>query len=160
MSYPPPMDKQPEEPYGQQPYGQPYGQSQPYDQQSYGQQPYGQQPYGQQPYGQQPYGQPPYAQPYGYGFGGPPDHPQATTVLILGILSLVLCQLCGPFAWVMGGKVLKEIDQSGGTIGGRGNAKAGYVCGIIGTVMLIAFLALLVVYIIIIAVAVGSSNSY
>ncbi|WP_232541868.1 DUF4190 domain-containing protein [Nocardia bovistercoris] len=138
MSYPPPMDK--------------YGQSDP----SYPQQPYGQQPYGQQPYGQYP--PQPYAQPYGYGYPPPPDHPQATTILILGILSLVVCGLCGPFAWSMGSKALKEIDAAGGTIGGRGNVKAGYICGIIGTVFLILAVLFVILYIILIVVAIGASS--
>ncbi|MET7770822.1 DUF4190 domain-containing protein [Nocardia sp. NPDC005366] len=143
MSYPPPMDKyEPEQPYGQQPYGQ---------------QPYGQQPYGQPPYGQPLYGQPPYGAPY--GFAQPPDHPQATTILILGILSLVVCGLCGPFAWSMGGKALKEIDASGGMIGGRGNVKAGYVCGIIGSVMLIISLVIVILYFVVFAIVIGASSS-
>ncbi|MEV0295756.1 DUF4190 domain-containing protein [Nocardia sp. NPDC050710] len=145
MSYPPPNDK----------YGQP--------EQPYGQQPYGQQPYGQpQPYGQQPYPPQPYGQPYGYGspYGPPPDHPQANTILILGILSLVVCGLCGPFAWSMGSKALKEIDASGGTIGGRSNVKAGYICGIIGSIGLIIGIVIVILYIILIVVAVGSSSTY
>lgn len=84
-----------------------------------------------QPYGQTP---PPYG--YGYGYAPPRDHPQATTVLVLGILGLLLCQVLAPFAWIMGGRVLREIDAAGGAIGGRGSVNAGRICGIIGTVML------------------------
>ncbi len=58
-------------------------------------------------------------------------------MLVLGILSLVLCQLLGPVAWIMGKNALKEIDASGGGIGGRGNVKVGYICGIIATVLLV-----------------------
>ncbi|WP_225726049.1 MULTISPECIES: DUF4190 domain-containing protein [unclassified Nocardia] len=65
------------------------------------------------------------------------NHPRTTTVLVLGILSLVLCQLLGPVAWIMGKNALKEIDASGGGIGGRGNVKVGYICGIIATVLLV-----------------------
>jgi TRAP-type C4-dicarboxylate transport system permease small subunit len=65
-----------------------------------------------------------------------PNHPQATTALVLGILSLVICGLLGPFAWSIGAKALREIDASGGTMGGRGSAVAGKVCGIIGTCLL------------------------
>jgi hypothetical protein len=91
--------------------------------------------------GQPPYGQPPNA-PVPYGAPMPaygpiaPDHPQATTVLILGILGLVLCQLISPFAWVMGNRVIREIDASGGTVGGRTNANAGRICGIVGTALI------------------------
>jgi hypothetical protein len=83
---------------------------------------------------QPPYGTPP---PYGYGYPVPPNHPQATTILVLGILGCVCCSPCGPFAWVMGHRALKEIDSSGGTVGGRGRVLAGYICGIIATVLLI-----------------------
>ncbi|MFI6871374.1 DUF4190 domain-containing protein [Nocardia sp. NPDC050406] len=73
----------------------------------------------------------------GYGYGPPQDHPQATTILVIGILSLVFCQILGPVAWIMGSKARKEIDHSGGAIGGRGNVTAGWVCGIIASCLLI-----------------------
>ncbi|GAB2647914.1 hypothetical protein GCM10027088_26640 [Nocardia goodfellowii] len=161
------MDKsgQPEQPYGQQPYGQqPYGQSDPHaqqPQQPYGQsdpyaqqQPYPQQPYGQQPYGQQPYGAAPYGAPYGQQ-----EHPQSTLVLILGILGVTLCGLCAPFAWFMGKKAMDEIDASGGAMGGRGKAQAGFILGIIGSV-LIALSIIFVVFAIVIGAFGASSTSY
>lgn len=118
--------------------------------------PYEQQPYQQQPY-QQPYQPSPYQQPYYPQYGPPPDHPQATTALILGILGLVLCQVLGPFAFVMGRKAMREIDASGGTLGGRGNAQVGYVLGIVSTVLLGLVAVLLVVYIVVIVVAIAST---
>jgi uncharacterized membrane protein YjgN (DUF898 family) len=86
-------------------------------------------PPGQPPYGSYPpnqYGAPP------YGFAAP-EHPQATLVLILGIVGLVACQLVSPFAWVIGNRVVREIEASNGQIGGRSMALAGKICGIIGT---------------------------
>ncbi|HLS77996.1 MAG TPA: DUF4190 domain-containing protein [Nocardia sp.] len=94
---------------------------------------------------------PQYGNPY-LPYGAPQDHPQATTVLILGILGLVLCQLCAPFAWWMGARVQKEIEASGGMMGGQGSAKAGYICGIIGTILLALYVlgfALMIVFMII-----------
>ena len=45
--------------------------------------------------------------PGGYGAAGvPQEHPKGTTILVLGILSLVLCGLLGPFAWNMGNQAL------------------------------------------------------
>jgi hypothetical protein len=111
-------------------------------------------PEQQPPYGGYPpnqYGAPPYG-----GFV-PPDHHQAVTVLILGILGLVLCQLISPFAWVMGNRVVGEIDASGGQLGGRSTANAGRICGIVGTV-LFGLGLLFAVVVIIIAVA-GVSTS-
>jgi uncharacterized membrane protein YjgN (DUF898 family) len=74
--------------------------------------------------------QPPYAAP-------PPNHPQAITVLVLGILGLVVCGIIGPFAWVMGNRVVGEIDASHGTVGGRTEANIGRILGIVATVLLV-----------------------
>jgi hypothetical protein len=64
---------------------------------------------------------------------------------VLGILGLVLCQVVAPFAWVTAKRTLDEIDASGGRWGGRGQAQAGYVLGIVGTVILgLSFVALVV----------------
>jgi uncharacterized membrane protein YjgN (DUF898 family) len=99
-----------------------------------------------------PYGGYP-AQPYAYP---PRDHPSSTTVLVLGILGLVVCQVLSPFAWVMGNRVVREIDASRGQLGGRSAANAGRICGIIGTALL-ALSALLVVLFLGLAVA-GTST--
>ncbi|MEU1209037.1 DUF4190 domain-containing protein [Nocardia sp. NPDC005825] len=117
-------------------------QSQGYDKQQPG--------YYQQP-GYNPGYQPPvpgYYPPGGY-YGQPvPDHPQAVTVLILGVMSLVFCQLLGPVAWIMGGKARREINESNGMIGGSGMVTAGWICGIVGTALIaltIAFIVLMVI---------------
>lgn len=84
------------------------------------------------------------------GYHPVPDHPQATTALVLGILGIVLCQVLGPIAWWMGKKARDEIDASGGALGGRGNAQAGYIMGIVGTVLLvISVLVLLFVVVVV-----------
>ncbi|MBF6175469.1 DUF4190 domain-containing protein [Nocardia blacklockiae] len=96
---------------------------------------------------------------YGYPPYQPPEHPQATTVLILGIVSL-LCGLVGPFAWVMGRRTLTEIDNSGGMYGGRTNAQVGYVLGIVSTVLVLFSLLLIVGYIVLVVVfAIGASST-
>lgn len=75
---------------------------------------------------------------YGYG-GTPAEHPRGTTILVLGILSIVCCGLfTGIPAIVMGKKALAEIDaQPPGAISNRGSVKAGYICGIIGTALFV-----------------------
>jgi hypothetical protein len=95
-----------------------------------------------------PSGPPPFPPPGGYappggygppgygGWPGPIDHPQGTTILVLGICSLVICQLLGPVAWVMGNTALREIDAEPGRYAGRGTVQAGRICGIIATVLL------------------------
>lgn len=102
--------------------------------------------------------EPPY-QPYYPPYRPPPDHPQATTALVLGILGVVVCQVLGPFAFVIGRKAVREIDASGGMLGGRGNAQAGYVLGIVGIVMLGVFALFLLVNIVVFVVAIVSTSN-
>ena len=61
------------------------------------------------------------------------DHSQATTVLILGILSIVCCQLLGPVAWTMGNNYVNTCLVEG--VEPQGTGVAGRVLGIIGTVL-------------------------
>ena len=82
----------------------------------------------------------PYNQPLGYQNPADPVtrqlQSQASTALVVGILSLVLSGcVCGPvglglgiWAWVTGGKVPEGYPFSG-------QARAGMICGIIGTVL-------------------------
>ncbi|MCB1031991.1 MAG: hypothetical protein KDA95_11670 [Acidimicrobiales bacterium] len=112
------------------------------------------------PYGQpsSPYGYPPnpYGAPQG-GYGYPIEHPQGTTVLVLGVLSLVVCGVLGPFAWSMGNKTLKEIDVSPGAYSNRGSVQAGRICGMIATVIL--GLGVLVFVLFFLAAILGSASS-
>ena len=111
-------------------------------------------PPGQPPYGNyppNPYGAPP------YGFAAP-DHPQAVTVLILGIVSVAVCGLVAPFAWVMGNRVVREIDASNGQVGGRSQAQVGRIIGMVYTCIMGGLIVLglvgLVVFLII-----GAANA-
>jgi len=63
--------------------------------------------------------------------------PRGTTILVLGILSLVLCGLLGPVAWAMGNEEMRRIN--GGQVDPmtRGNVTAGRICGMVATVLLI-----------------------
>jgi len=85
------------------------------------------------------------------------DHPRATTAMILGILGLVLCQLVGPFALVIGRKAVREIDASNGMLGGRGQATAGWIMGLISTILLA--LSIVVVVVAVIAAIASSDTS-
>lgn len=91
-----------------------------------------------------------------YGYGPPANHKNATLALVLGIISLVICGFVGPFAWVIGKRAMDEIDASGGRLGGRGMAQAGYILGIIATVLLAIGI---VVVVVLFAFAAGSGNS-
>ena len=59
---------------------------------------------------------------------------------MLGILGLVLCPICAPFAWALGRKAEIEVDASGGMLAGRGEATAGKILGIITCVLYAVFI--------------------
>ena len=71
---------------------------------------------------------------------------QATTVLVLGILSLVVCQILGPIAWVMGNNELAGIDAGRRPPQNRGTAQAGRILGIISTVLMIIGVVILFIF--------------
>jgi Domain of unknown function (DUF4190) len=110
------------------------------------------------------YGGAPYGAPQGGAFPNYPypqpqaDAPGATTALVLGILGIVVCQILAPFAWDYGNRALEEIELSGRTLGGHGNAKAGQILGIIGTILL-GLVLVYIVFIIILAAGLSSSST-
>lgn len=111
---------------------------------------------------EQPWAQPgatPYgaghAQPYGYA-PALPEPPQATTVLVLGILSLLLGGITGPFAWVMGSKARRQIAS--GQYAQSSLLTVGWVLGIIGTLYLVVMVALVVFTLIVFIIALNQSG--
>jgi len=60
---------------------------------------------------------------------------RGVAVLVLGILGLVLCFICGIIAWVMGNNDLREIQAGRMDPSGLGLTKAGRICGMIGTIL-------------------------
>jgi len=91
----------------------------------------------------------------GYSPVPPANHPRAVLALILGIVGVAICGIAAPFAFVISNNAMKEIDASGGTIGGRGMVQAGKILGIIGMVFLVIGV---IVGIISLAGGLGSSN--
>lgn len=93
-----------------------------------------------------PGGQPPPPPGYQpYGVGQQMEHPQGTTILVLGILSLVICGVLGPFAWSMGNKALREIDSNPSVrYSNRGNVSAGRICGMIASILLVLGIGLFI----------------
>ncbi len=73
----------------------------------------------------------------------------ATASLVLGIIGVLLCFICAPFAWSLGRKAERAVDASGGALGGRGEATAGKILGMIGTglmvIGIIVFIALIAI---------------
>jgi hypothetical protein len=93
-----------------------------------------------------------------------PDHPSATTAMVLGIISLAGVVFCGgltlilsPVAWVVGAKAVREIDATPGRYSGRDRAQSGKIMGIIGTVLLI--LGVIAIILFVAVFAVSGSNS-
>lgn len=114
-------------------------------------------------YGSPPPPPPGGAGPYGgtgpYGDAGrwPTDHPQGTTVLVLGILSLVVCAPLGIVAIIMGNTALKEIDASPGSYSNRQTVQIGRILGIVGTVLLvITVLFVLLIFVVAMGTATAS----
>lgn len=65
-----------------------------------------------------------------------PRSQKATTVLVLGILAIVCCQVFGPVAWYLGRQELASIRQGSVSSLDEGVVKAGMILGIIGTILL------------------------
>lgn len=87
---------------------------------------------------------PGYPQPApGYGYAAsPPTDGMAIAALILGIVSIpgICCYgivglAAGITGVILGRMSLRKINASGGTIGGRGLAQAGWICGLVGAVL-------------------------
>lgn len=125
------MSEQPNDPTRPNPQAAPYGSPPPY----------------QQP-PEQPYAQPgePVTQPYPQGYpqpypgqsyaGGYPEASQGVLALVLGLVGLLVVQLVAPFAWVVGAREVRAIDEGRRDPRNRGLGQAGMVLGIIGTVIL------------------------
>ena len=82
---------------------------------------------------------------------------RATTVLVLGILSLVVCAICGPIAWVMANKDRAQMNAGLMDPSGLDQTKAGRICGIIGTVFLILGAIGMVIYAIFVGIVLAGA---
>jgi hypothetical protein len=135
--------------YGQNPPG--YDQSPPgYDQTVYDQRQAG---YDQNPsgYGRDPGGYSP--APYGQGYSSTAgDHPQGTTILVLGIVGIFFT-ICAPIAWYLGSRALKEIKASGATYNNQQQIVIGRTLGIIFSILAIIGLVIGIFFVIIAFVA-------
>ena len=60
---------------------------------------------------------------------------RGVVVLVLGILGLVCCLICGIVAWVMGNADLAEMDAGTMDPEGRGLTQAGKICGIVSVIL-------------------------
>jgi hypothetical protein len=89
-------------------------------------------------------------------YGEPPQtHPNGTAILVLGILGLVVCSPLGFFAWVMGNRALREIDDSGYVFENRSSVQAGRICGIVAGVLCLLTLAFVVLLAVVLGLSAG-----
>jgi uncharacterized membrane protein YjgN (DUF898 family) len=66
-----------------------------------------------------------------------PRSSQATTILVLGIISIICCQIAGPIAWYMGRQELNRIQAGAISAQDEGTTKAGMILGIISSILLV-----------------------
>ena len=65
-----------------------------------------------------------------------PEASQATLAFVLGILGILVVQVLAPFAWWIGNRERRAIAEGRRSPEGHGLATAGWVLGIVGTVLL------------------------
>jgi hypothetical protein len=73
-----------------------------------------------------------------------PEHPNAVASLVLGIAGVFVLPVLAPVAWIVAGRGRREMARYPGRWSASGSLTAGYVLGIIGTLVWGALVALLV----------------
>jgi hypothetical protein len=86
--------------------------------------------------------------------GGVEPH-RGAMILVLGILGIVVCGVTGIFAWVLGKRDLELIRRGLMDKEGEGLTKAGYILGIVGTVLFMIQLLVVVAYIALLGVLIA-----
>jgi len=95
----------------------------------------------------QPYAPPaPVVYSYSPTITSAPEHPSAVASLVLGILGLMVLPILAPIAWVIGGRGRREMRQYPGRWAPSGSLTAGWVMGIIGTLVWGGFVLLMVLF--------------
>lgn len=75
------------------------------------------------------------------------SHGEGTTILVLGIVSVVFCPLVGPLAWSMGNKAMADVRFSGYVFRNAGFIRAGRLLGAVASIaMLLIGLAFILTF--------------
>ncbi|MDN5804039.1 MAG: hypothetical protein L0H26_05540 [Microlunatus sp.] len=98
-----------------------------------------------------------YPQAYGQPYGTLPEHPQGTTILVLGIIGIFIT-ICAPIAWYLGSKAQKEIAASGARYSNEQNINIGKILGMVLTILAIIGLVIGVVVAVIAVLAVVAAQ--
>lgn len=88
--------------------------------------------------------QPTYGQSNPYSLGEAPEHPNATTSLVLGIIGLFF-PIVSPFAWYLGGRGRRDMREQPGRYRESSSLTAGWVMGIIGSLLLMLGVLMMVI---------------
>jgi uncharacterized membrane protein YidH (DUF202 family) len=67
---------------------------------------------------------------------------RGTLILVLGILGIVCCFICGIVAWVMGNGDLRQMAAGRMDPSGQGLTQAGKICGMVSVILQIVGLAI------------------
>ena len=81
---------------------------------------------------------------------------QATTVFVLGLLGLLMCQVLSPVAMFMGNKYVAECRAF--DIEPDGLGVAGRILGIVGTILFALSMVVVVIYFVAIFAMIASGN--
>jgi hypothetical protein len=88
-------------------------------------------------------------------FRGAVEPHRGPMILVLGILGIVVCGVVAIFAWVLGKRDLDLINRGLMDREGEGLTKAGYILGLVGTILFLLQVLLLVAYFALVAVMVA-----
>ena len=85
---------------------------------------------------------------------------RGVAILVLGILGLVVCVICGIIAWVMANTDLAEMAAGRMDPSGMGLTRAGKICGMIGVILAIVAIGIGVLMVVfgVFAAAAGSAS--
>lgn len=111
--------------------------------------------YGGPEYDDNPYAEAPEIRTEQYGNSQQRMPDGASTILICGILSLVVCAPIGIAAWVMGNTYMSQCRRM--RVEPDGVATAGRICGIVGTVLFGLQIAMMMFWLVIV-IGVGVAN--
>lgn len=92
--------------------------------------------------------------------------PNATTILVLGIISLVFCGIVGLVCGIIGlnlagkAKAIYEANPSRYTTGSYSNVTSGRICSLIGVILSSVAMFFLIIYLIFVFAVVGTATGF